>query len=439
MSRFFTPVFILSAVLLSSCSYAPTVQPQVNALVVAERFSNALKVLEEQKDGYGESNSLLYLLDKALVLHLAGQYEQSAEVFEQAKIEYDILYTRSISTISKSWLTNDYALPYTGEDFERVLINIFQALNFAAMGNIDEALVEARDVDSTLNAINAQYPVGQKNVYKDDAFARLLMGLLYEARGTGQGFNDAFISFEKAWQSYKNEYQPQYNLGVPKVLKQGLLRTSFVMGRAEYSRYQKLFKDLAPLRQPASGEPGVLVLVHYHGLSPLKLQSSFVLPLPGRYLGKLAFPRYHQRRTEDHPFNLEVRGKNGNKISVTTELGEDIEAIAIKNLADRKVRIISKAVSRSAGKYFAARAAEQQVSEQGGDTVGEVFNYGMNLNNVYSEQADLRSWQTLPAQIRIARISLDSGEYELFLNGKSIGSVLIEPGATRFFLTRTSR
>ena len=90
-------IFGIILIFISSCATAPSIQPQVNGLVVAERFDRALNVLEKNKEGYGKNNELLFLLDKGLVLHLAGRYEESIAVFEDAKLKFEQLYTRSIS------------------------------------------------------------------------------------------------------------------------------------------------------------------------------------------------------------------------------------------------------------------------------------------------------------------------------------------------------
>jgi len=47
-----------------------------------------------------------------MTLQLAGDYQQSNAVLEQAEEELDRLYTRRISTETFAFMTNDTALPY---------------------------------------------------------------------------------------------------------------------------------------------------------------------------------------------------------------------------------------------------------------------------------------------------------------------------------------
>ena len=426
-------------VFFSSCASAPTVQPQVNGLVVAERFDQALKVLEKHKDGYGKNNELLYLMDKGLVLHLAGRYAESIPVFEAAKIQYDQLYTKSISRMAGTWVYNDYAMPYLGEDFERVMVNVFQALNFVALGEYSEALVEARDADIVLNTINAQYSPKQKNVYREDAFARFLMGIFYEAQGDRTGVNDAFISYRKAVETYESDYLPNYKLGPPRLLIENLLAAAQVIDPQSFDAYRAKYQNVRFSSITRKQQRAEVYLIHYNGLSPLKYQDSVVFPLPGGYISKIAFPRYKKRIYERETGHFSAVAENRKVFRYPTELGQDIGGIAMKNLDNRKVRVLAKAVLRPAGKYLAERAAEKAIAAKYGDTSADVARYASDIYNVYSEQADVRAWQTLPAEIRIARLILPPGDYDLRLDGMSLGHVSLKAGDKKFVLKRTSR
>ena len=87
-------------------------------------------------------------------LHLAGEYMQSNAQLESAAQEVERLYTRTIRTETAAFLTNDNVLPYEGDPYEHVMINIIKALNYAAMGQPMEAVVEARQIDHRLNVLS---------------------------------------------------------------------------------------------------------------------------------------------------------------------------------------------------------------------------------------------------------------------------------------------
>ncbi len=437
--KFFLLVFL--SVFLSSCATAPpSVQPQVKNLVASEHYTHASKTLRDHAASYGSRNQLLYFLDQGMVYHFAGKYQDSIPVFEKAKQKFEKLYTQSLTQNAASWFWNDYALPYRGEDFERVMINIFQAINYAAIGDFPEALVEARDVDSILTAINADYRQDQKNVYKEDAFARFLMGLLYEASGGRVDLNDAFISYTKAVEIYEND-KNDYAFDTPRLLKENLLAVAEFMGREELDKYRRKFGGIHYASLKERREKAEVYVIHYQGMSPMKIQDSFVVPLPGGYMTRFAFPKYHQRVNTFQTMDFYAKSDGNQVFADSTELGEDIERIAVKNLENRKVREMFKAVARPAAKYALERAVDKKIREKDGEDrlLSKLFRLGSSFYNTYSEIADLRSWQTLPAQIRISRLILQPGRYEFSLDGKTLGSAEVKAGEKKFLAVRTTQ
>jgi len=437
MEKFLRQALVGVALLfLSSCANVSKVQPKIVNLAATQQFEYALKTLDRDSRHYGENNALLYLLDKGLLLHYARQYQESITVFEQARQKYEELYTQSVSRMAGSLLWNDATLPYQAEDFERVLINIFQALNYLMLDNPDEALVEARDVDSTLSAINAQYQSDQKNVYKEDAFARFLMGILYEQGKSFSRINDAFISYQKAFEIYENDYASLYNLSSPELLKENLLSTAAVIDPVAYKKYRRKFPATASLPFNKNKTTSEVYLLQYSGFSPIKVEDSIPLPLPDGHIVRLSFPRYQKKYFKDKHNYFIAKAKTGKVVTTELELGQDIEAIAIKNLGDRKARIIAKSVARSAGKYFFTKNQVEKVREKHGKKMERLVLIASNLYAYFSEQADLRSWQTLPAHINIARLILEPGEYDLFFNSALLSFVSLEAGERRFFIVR---
>lgn len=395
-------------IFLSACALGPTVQPQINYMAVTGRYDRALSVLERHKKDYGERNHLLYLLDKGLVLHYAGEYRESIKAFEEAKKEYDKLLTASLSKEALSWAWNDYVLPYRGEDFERVLINIFQALNYAALKDWEEALVEARDVDSKLRAINLQYDPDQRNIYKEDAFARFLMGILYEASG-GRDLDDADISYRKALEIYETDYQEHFGVTTPELLKE-------------------------KLKDHGRGEAEIYLLA-YQGFAPTKIDANFIVPVEGQ-LYKFAFLRYKERYRPKAE-NVFTARREGATNTDTVEPVQNINALAKKTLENRRLRLTAKTLVRMAGKGLLVKEQTDRVGDSYGDTAGGVAKVAGNLIYLYSEQADLRSWQTLPAQIGMARVVVEPGAYELYFNETPVGEIRVRAGEKAFVFHRT--
>ncbi|MBF0385739.1 MAG: hypothetical protein HQL27_07685 [Candidatus Omnitrophica bacterium] len=420
-------IFFLAIFSSFSCSGPVSIQPQVNSLAIAGKNRFAIKVLEENKDVYGKKNRLLYLMDYGFILHISGEYKKSIEAFEEAKRLYSELYTKSISNYASTWIVNDNNSFYRGEDFERVMINIFQAVNFLMLGDLEEALVEARNVDNELKLINDKYPTEKKNVYSEDAFARFFMGIVYESSENAADFNNAYVSYKKALSIYENNYSPNYGVSAPHVLKDNWagLAEMFDKGNAAF------FED--------KRRKGEVYLIDYYGLSPVKHEKFIPVPdLQGRIF-KFAFPSYDKRTNEESVRILSALSEDSREFSATAEIGEDISAIAVKNLENRKARFVAKSVFRSAAKFAAEYSIDKQISAEYGDNAADLSKYLANLYNLSSEQADLRSWQTLPAQIRIARLILEPGKYKIYFGGEFLGTAELSSGDKKFFVLRTVR
>ncbi len=111
------------------------------------------------------------------------------------------------------------------------------------------------------------------------------------------------------------------------------------------------------------------------------------------------------------------------------ELVEDINEIAVKNLSDRKGRIIAKMIARAVAKQAAINAVTK---ERGTKLL-------LNIANIFIERADTRSWRTLPGEIYLSRMFLPEGKYNVYVSqcgGKksAVDSVNLKAGETRFVL-----
>ncbi len=444
-------VFCLALLFFVSCaSSSPhkNIQPQINSLVVAQRFDRAVQFLEEGVHAYGPNNELLYWLDKGLVLHLAGRYHDSVGAFENAKRFYDALYGNSLTEVVGSAAVNDYWKKYRGEDFEYVLVNVFQALNFAAMGNVEEALADMRNVDLQLQLINSRYSEKHKNVYRDDAFVRFLTGVLYEAQGDAASINDAYIANVKALRVYEEVYQKNYKLAAPQILKSNLLSTAAVMGEEDFNQYKAKMPGVDFVKIADKQDKAEVYLIEYTGFVPLKVADALLFPVDGAHLAKISFPKYNERFSEVKSSVL-IAAREGVEQVVETEIGEDIGTIAQQILASRKAMMMVKAGLRPLGKYVAERVVESAVRDKGGELAGDLAVVLSNVYNFATEEADVRSWATLPNEIRIARLLLEPGRYEFYVNDlnsskvlverRSLGVVELKRGEKRFLISRGYR
>ncbi|MES2202339.1 MAG: hypothetical protein V4498_08820 [candidate division FCPU426 bacterium] len=432
-------LFLLS-LMGAGCAFAPRYET-LEANLRSGHYPDAVKELASGEKRYGEKARLLYYFDRLWAEHLAGNYAQSNEYAEKANTLIDQLYTKSLSDEALSFLGNDMNQAYEGESFERVMLHVVSMLNYAELGDTDAALVEARRADERL----AQYveKAGKdKVVYQQDALARFISGALYESQG-GQQLQDAYLDYKKADEAF-GIYMKAYGTARPHLLDRELLKMSTGLGEGEdQSAFEGRFgkTEFVPLKV-LQKEKGEVIVLLYEGLAPVKVSESITLPIhlddgTAQYF-QAAFPRFQSRQTSFA--NAVLNDESGAKEPL--ELFQDISSIAIQDLKDRVGLITLKAIARATAKFQAARAIQKKAKESGNEAA-QVFAFlGTNLYSLISEQADTRSWRTLPSRISIARMALDPGTHTLRLaisqgsmqSSHEFSNVKIEAGKKVFLI-----
>ena len=433
----------MALVLLAGCG------PSVNRYLLIETSLRAHDpkgadaiVAAAEKD-YGSKSRVLYGMDRGMTLQLAGDYQQSNAVLEQAEEELDRLYTRRIRTETLAFLTNDAALPYEGDSYEQVLINVLKALNYATMGQWQDALVEARRIDHRLNVLSDR--TKEKNAYRDDGFARYLSGILYESTGD---VSNAFIAYRNAYETFEAT-RAWSHTAVPSQLRADLLRTAEALHFThELAEYQQLFPETRWETSQALQQLAQVVVISYNGRAPHKEDQFLDLPisldalqlvllnrgllqsnrhsnrgvdtvlygLNGRVV-RVALPRLVPQKTQVPVDTVNLISDNGVRVMVNTELAHNVTAQADNALSERMAGITVKALARAATKFALAegttRGAQQAAGKDAGPWVGLLVGLLTKGLAVASEEADKRSWQTLPDEFHLARIWVPAGRYQV--------------------------
>jgi hypothetical protein len=443
-----------SAVLLlfaaSGCGPSVNRYALVDQSLQAGNPTQAATIIEKAKNEYGSESRVLYDMDRGLTLHLAGDYHASNAVLEQAKDEVEKLYTRHVTTEAKAFLTHDAKLPFEGAPYEQTMINVIKALNYAALQNWTEALVEARQIDHRLNVLADR--TSQKNGYRDDAFARYLSGILYEIAGE---LNDAFIAYRKAYEEYRR-VGSWTRVPVPATLRQDLLRITDALHLTdEHDAYKKEFPDVVWRLETETKELGQIVVISYNGRSPHKDDMFIDAPVsldalnlvilsktlgngqysnPNRravdsvlyglngHVVRVAIPTLVPQKTQVAYGQVKAVGTSGT-YTATTQLVQNFTTLAERSLSDQLPGIAVKAVARAVVKYGLAegvgRGAHAAAGKDAGPLVGIIVGSLAKAWAVASEEADKRSWRTLPDEIQIARLWVPAGDYQIQMQSTS--------------------
>ncbi|HEX7043029.1 MAG TPA: hypothetical protein VF203_00305 [Burkholderiales bacterium] len=384
---------------------------EIERHLAAERYAEALEALERQGDA--DREPLLYQLNKGMLLHMAGRYAASNDAFEQAKRLIEHYSALSLREQGAMFVINDAASAYAGEEHEHVLVHLYAALNYLALGDRTGARVEALQVDLRLREQAAR---GGSD-YVESAFARYLAGMIYEDLGE---WSDALIAYRKSYEAYQR-YRERYGIGIPEPLKHDLLRLTQYLGlRDEQRRYQEAFGIAEWTDHAAWRRQGELVFILHNGLAPTKQEqvAAVLDPTSGHYYA-IALPYYRPSPPAIRAARLEVNG-----IAVETEVYEDVQALAKRTLDLKMPAITARALARMVVKARIAKAAREQARRSNDNSLaGLLLSLTTEVATVVTERADTRSWATLPSNIQLARIALPPGSYDVRVELRGSGSV----------------
>jgi len=400
---------------------------------------------------YSKDNRLLYYMDKGLVLNHGKRYEESNQFMEQAKTTADELWTESIGKNALAWVTTDNSLPYQGQDFEKVFLHLVSAFNYIGQEKFDGARVEARQVTNKLELYNSKYE--EKNVYSDDAFARWLSGKLAatELAQAGQAaINDAWIDYRKAVTVYQNEYIKRYKTPLPGFVVADAMHAASVLGNDftdDLQGLRKEFPGVQFVRQSDRKDKGEIVFIHLSGEAPYK-KDEFWTATADNDVIRIAYPVFVPKPhfIQSSLIHIEATGDTSR-----TELAQDITAIAVQNLADQMGRIQGKAIARQVAKYIAGKAAQAAGKKAGNNALGgalQLAGAAFNAASAITEEADKRSWITLPSQIWVSEMLVAPGTHSLDVTFNDVYGrpvevadldVDVRAGHTTFVIYRTYR
>lgn len=376
-------LLLCASVLIQGCSHYSNVTAKAREDFYAGRFREAAKELEKgaQEEGV---NQLLYILDRATALHHAGDYEEAIKEFRRADKLAEIVDYTSLSAEAATLVTNDRIIQYKGEDFEKVLINQYLALDYLFLGKFEDAQVESRRVNRKLYLMITE----GKRKYKLNPMAKYLSGIIYEMEGQ---FNDAYID-------YKGVYDLNPNFPY---LPADLYRTALKSGLTEAAEnWATKFGLTAEAKKnilEAAKQPE-LVVIFENGKSPEKK------PHPNWR----ALPKYFARQNPVERVELFLNSQPVGK----SEPLFNIESTAIENLDEKFAGLLAKRIAGVVTKEVIAN----QVDERVDPLLGAVLRIGMHA----ADEADLRSWLTLPKDFQVFRMRLAKPETTIKLKITSL-------------------
>ena len=424
---------LMSFVFMTGCAgtttfsaYPKKINPYINTLQTRAPVDFTQCLISE----CGSKDSILYTMERGRIAQVLGNLEASKKDFSasinQVKLneEKARISASDIGANIAATATNDNAIPYTGYGYERIMLHHYQALNYVKQQDLEGAGVEVRLANSEQEAslkqfedeidkakkeaeeknttpsssITDQYSqmdevAGKVKNSFQNAYTFYLSGFIYELN---KQYNDAYIDYKKALEIYPdNTY-----------LQKDVLRLAAALDmREDVAALSERFK-ISPSK--LSSGAGELLVIYEDGFVPQKQEVKIPIPVPTVGLIAIAFPIYKDSWSAQVPLTISA---NSNQLG-TTEPICDFRALAVKALKEQIPSIAIRQAVRAAAKGAAAVAAKK---------VGDQFNLGFvgtlaaSAYNYVSENADLRSWITLPSNAQILRTELQPGSYKLTL------------------------
>lgn len=372
---------------LACASYQHKLQDTHRLIRNGQPFQASIALKE--KASKESDDQVVFLLEYATALQLAGELEDSTQAFLQAEQLTEIQDYHSLSRITGSLLLNEGMVQYKGEDYEKVLINAMLGINFLLKGDTEAALVETRKLNEKLY----RYRFEAKRDYEQNPFAFYLAAMIWES---GRNWDSAYIDFERVY---------NLNPNIP-YLEQDLIRAAKNARRREtLKEWQKKFPEVKELSEWNNKEYGELVLIYQQGWGPKKH------PHPNWHRIPKLYPVTSQTKraqlvVEDGPVE-------------PTQKIYSVEEVAIKTLDDAYAELITKRVAGVVAKEVVSDQIRQK-----NQLLGDIAWIGMHL----ADQADLRQWSTLPESFQIAKVYLKAGTYRVHVQGLSLAG---EPTAEK--------
>ena len=409
--------------LLGGCATSSLFNPYPNQ---AQNFQQAIaqpgtpdavdQVLAKLDDKRTDADAMLYMMERGRIAQLNSRFDVSKTDFELVIDQFerqDLAATVALSEFgaqSGSLLSNDNALPYKGTGYERIFTHHHQAFNYLGQHDLEGAAVEFRKVALEQQVLLEQHDKEVAEAHEAaaekeidlDLLAQQFAGLDTIAGSVKSSFQNAYTFYTSAafWEATGElnsalvDYKKAFEINPDStLLKQDIARVAKKLGETP---------DYKDLNEPTPDQ-GVVVVFFEDGFVPPKSEIKIPIPTYDGGIISLAFP-YYQPELWSNSSSLRAMDEQFHELGYS-ETVVDVAALAVKHLKEQIPGMLVRQTLRAFTKY----EMQQQAGKNGG-LAGQLF---ANVYNIVSENADRRSWLTLPQTGQVMRFNLASGSREL--------------------------
>jgi len=432
-------------------------------------FDAAVKGYSEELDAVNDS--LLYRLEAAMAAHVGKSYRESFQLFDVAYkrvVEYQDRALMDAANIAQQVgriVVNEKTVPYTGEIFEQVLLQAYQAKNVYLSGERDGVITEAlrcydiikkarRIYEEELRVTQERAEQEQQDAPFDAEDVRAKMRKAYAYQDKLKDPEDVYdlryVRFLVAWlRDAVADRQADYNsalidmkfvadrFGEVDFVRRDLARLTGLSGDPEGA--QQLYQQYG--LKPVPRDWGSVALFFEAGTAPKKRQFKMIFPT-ATGAAAFAMPIYEPTPNPVAGAVLHVGNQQAETLVMT-----DLEQVAYRYHNDRLPLMIARQIIRLALKIAVQEGGRAALQNNADGWAALAWTVSASVWNVVSEQADLRCWRTLPHTLQATRLYLPAGDYPLkvsligagggTLGTHELGTIRIAPGRHRMINARS--
>jgi len=431
--------------LLGACTNKSLLRQQELRKLDNSDFPAQIRLLKKSKN-YSRDEEFLKYFDQGILFHYNKQFDSSLVYLQSAEKTAEALYARSLTNEASAILVNDNMRPYRPKSYEETMLYNFMALNYLALGKIDEALVESRKGTLFLDKLAESDP----KKYSTDGFLNYWSALAYENQNES---DNAQISLYHALNGFRRNHKQ-----LPSELSAYAYNSFKQDGRendiAEFAlNGQSEFMTKAQLTDSLKKE---IVIFCYGGATPrldeLKFWGTFIegglLVIyhkdPSGKIIRESSPApvlaastnsSHYRSTNDGRYDRQANKISGKTTSISfalpqkqpsqsltgnfvaeyngklykSEVVASTDELLDQHLNDERSTILMRTVMRVATRTIAAEAAKSNLKNKD-NALNLLINLGIDIFTGQLEMADLRAALCLPKTIQMIRIPYQNSD-----------------------------
>lgn len=411
--RFVVPV--MGAGLLGTGCQTYQQQNKVIAYWHQGDVTNAIAAATKEADDHANGkDAIVWRLEQGAVLRAAGRYEDSNQAFDQAQQKIDDYAQRAKVRLGQetgALLSNQANLDYEGRGYDGIMLNTYRALNYLALGQIDNARPEIirayqRQQDAVEdNARRIAKTQAEAAQSKDKATmdkAEQNPQFQAQLQNSMTNFNDikVYSNYVNPFTVYLDGIYFMANAQSGSDLERAHKSLSRVTGFVPDNEYVK--QDLAAVNGLINGQPltPTTYVIFESGCAPVREQIRIDIPIifsKVSYVGA-AFPTIRLQGNFLRELTVTANGVN-----YRTETVCSMDGIVVQDYKNALPIVITKTIAATVTKAVAAYAANQAAQQAGGDLGGLLMQLGTAVFQMAVNIADTRTWTTLPKEFQICR------------------------------------